>query len=269
MWGAIIGDLAGSIHEYGQVKKVKKVTCNNNIIVDNSFYSDDTILTIAVLDAILNSGNYEYYLKMYGKNFKDYRPKITPYFKHPFSPGYMNWIDGKNLGNSTGNGSMMRISPVAYLFNTEKEVLENVYKATIPSHNSEEAIKCASIVAKIIYYARCGIDKKEILNKVKTEIDVSLKPFEKFNTTCYDTISNCLYCLFYSNSFNSAIKNVIALGGDTDTNACIVGSMAEALYGIDNKLIIKSKEKLPQEFTGILDKGYEKIKKLNIQNKPQ
>lgn len=262
MWGAIIGDLAGSIYEYEQVKKVKKVICNNNLIVNNSFYSDDTILTVAILDAILNNGDYEYYLKMYGKKFKDYNPNITPYFKHPFSPGYMNWVVGKNFGNSTGNGAMMRISPVAYLFNTEIEVLENAYKATIPSHNSEEAIKCVSIVAKVIYYARCGIDKKEILNRVKEEIDISLKPFKKFNTTCYDTISNCLYCLFYSNSFNQAIQNIISLGGDTDTNACIVGSMAEALYGIEDRLIIKTKEKLPEEFVDIIYKGYRKVKKL-------
>lgn len=64
---------------------------------------------------------------------------------------------------------MMRISPIAYLFNTEKEVLENVDRATISSHNSDEAIKCASIVAKIIYYARNRVNKKRILNMVKKE----------------------------------------------------------------------------------------------------
>jgi len=265
MWGAIIGDLAGSIHEYEQVRKIKRIICDQKLIVDNSFYSDDTILTIAILEAILNNKDYEFYLKKYGNKFKNYKPSITPYFKHPFSPGYVNWLEENKIGNSTGNGAMMRISPVAYLFNTEKDVLENVYKATVPSHNSDEAIRCASIVAKVIYYARSGIDKKEILNRIKTDIVVSLKPFDKFNTTCYHTISNCLYCLFYSDSFTDAIRNVVSLGGDTDTNACIVGSMAEALYGVDNELIVSAKEKLPQDFIDILDKGYKKIKKLSIQ----
>jgi len=264
MWGAIIGDLAGSIYEFEQVKKVEKIKCSKNLIGGNSFYSDDTILTVAILDAILNNHDYEYYLKIYGKKFRDYKPNFRPYFKYSFSPGYMNWLEDKKLGNSTGNGAMMRISPVAYLFNNENDVIENVYKATIVSHNSEEAIKCASIIARVIYYARCGINKKEILNRIKTEIEISLKPFQEFNTTCYATISNCLYCLFYSNSFNETIQNVISLGGDTDTNACIVGSMAEALYGIDNRLIIQAKRKLPQEFVDILDKGYKKIKKLTI-----
>lgn len=99
---------------------------------------------------------------------------------------------------------------------------------------------------------------------VKSDVEISLKSFSKFNTTCYDTISNCLYCLFNSNSFNEAIQSVISLGGDTDTNACIVGSMAETLYGIENELIIRAKNKLPMDFVNTLNKGYEKVKKLSI-----
>lgn len=263
MWGAIIGELAGSIYEYEQTKKIKKIECSRDLITNSSFYGDDTILTIAILDAILNNGNYEYYLKIYGKRFKDYKPNYSPYFLHPFSPGFMKWVNDNKIGNSTGNGAMMRISPVAYLFDNYDDILNNVYNATIPSHNSEEAIKCAEIIAKIIYFARKGVNKEKIFNSISNEVNISLKEFSKFNTTCYETISNCLYCLFYSNSFIEAVQNIISLGGDTDTNACIVGSMAEALYGVNSDLVIKAKEKLPQEFVDILDVGYKKVKKLN------
>lgn len=97
MWGAVIGDLAGSVYEFGQCKKVSKVEIED-IILDNSFYSDDTILTIAILDAILNDKNYEYYLKKYALEYLDYEPNFKPYFKRPFSPNFIKWLDGNERG---------------------------------------------------------------------------------------------------------------------------------------------------------------------------
>ena len=87
MWGAIIGDLAGSIYEFNQTKKVVKL--NPTKLIDNySFYSDDTILTIAILDAILNDKNYDIFLKDYAKKYMNYKPNFKPYFKTPFSPNF-------------------------------------------------------------------------------------------------------------------------------------------------------------------------------------
>ena len=154
---------------------------------------------------------------------------------------------------------MMRISPVGYMFDSEKEVIENVTLATKPSHNSEDAIQCSKIIALIIYYARQGWPKEEILKKLN--INVQYKPFQKFNTTCRETIDNCLYALFVSSSFEESIKRVISFGGDTDTNACIVGSMAEAMYGVSPILIENAKRKIPKEFTDIIEKEY-KTKKI-------
>lgn len=257
MWGAIIGDLAGSIYEYEQIKNVKPVK-NKEIIPENAFYSDDTILTIAILDAIEHDKNYEKYLKIYGNKYSEFKPDIKPYFDKVFSPGFIKWCKGEKEGISSGNGAMMRISPVGYMFNSEKEVRQNSKLATIPSHNSKEAIEAAEKVALIIYYARKGFSKNQIINKLN--IELKYKPFEKFNYTCSTTIDNCLYALFTSNSFEESINKVISYGGDTDTNACIVGSMAEALYGINPELIKKAKEKLPKEFIEVLDSAY-KLKK--------
>lgn len=253
MWGAIIGDIAGSIYEYEQVNKTKSLICKE-IITDKSFFSDDTILTVAIAEAIENDKDYKKFLKKYGKKYENYIPKFKPYFKTIFSPGFTKWVNGKKDGDSVGNGAMMRISPVGYMFETEKDVIENAMLATVPSHNSEEAIECSRIVALIIYYSRQRCSKEEILNKLN--INLQYKPFERFNLTCKETINNCLYALFTSCNFEESIKKVITYGGDTDTNACIVGSMAEAMYGIDSDLIEQVKRKIPQEFIDIIEKGY-------------
>lgn len=257
MWGAIIGDIAGSIYEFGQIKRINRVECSE-LIPEDGFFSDDTILTVAIADAINDNRDYEKYLRKYGERYQRYRPDFKPYFSTSFSPGFIKWVNGNSEGDSIGNGAMMRVSPVGYMFNSEKEVMENARLATIPSHNSEEAVKCSQLVALIIYYARNGLSKEQIKRKLR--IDTEYKPFERFNSTCYETIGNCLYALFNSNSFEESVLKVISYGGDTDTNACIVGSMAEALYGIDSTTKYRAKTKIPEEFARVLEKSYNKRK---------
>ena len=257
MLGAIIGDLAGSIYEYDQIKSVKKIKINN-IIEDNAFFSDDSILTIAIIDAILSNVSYEEKIKEWGNKYIDFVPDYKPYFKTIFSPDFSKWLRGNYVGTSGGNGARMRVSAVGYLFNTEEDVIKNAYLATIPSHNDEFSIKCAKTVSLIIFYAREGYTKEEIINKLNLEIK---KPkIDKFNYICKDTIDICLYSLFNSNSFKGSIELAISFGGDSDTNACIVASMAEAFYGVDDDLKEKAIEKIPEEFKVVLEQAYSKIK---------
>ena len=253
MWGSIIGDLAGSVYEFSQVKEVTPVVVDE-LIREDSFYSDDTILMLAIIDAILNDRDYNKYLRQYGLEFIDYKPNVSPYFKTSFSPGFIKWLKGNEEGLSMGNGAMMRIAPVGYLFNDLDTVREESEKATIPSHNNSESIKCAQVVASIIYLARSGYSKEEIIELL--DLDISFKPFSKFNYTCSDTIGNCLYALFTTDSFENALREVISYGGDTDTNACIVGGMAEAFYGVDQSLVDKAREKVPEKFVKVLEKAY-------------
>lgn len=260
MYGAIIGDIAGSIYEFDQMKGVKKLKINSNLIPSNGFYSDDSILTIAIADAILNNKNYGKYLKKYGNEFLNYKPDFNPYFETIFSPSFTNWTLGNSNGTSLGNGAMMRISPVGFLFNTEEDVRKNARLATIPSHNSNDAIECATTIALIIFYSRKGYSKEEIINTLNLKFDY--KDFKKFNYESRDTIDNCLYAFFNSYDFEDAIRKIISYGGDTDTNACIVGSMAEAMYGVPNELICEVNKKIPKQFIKVLDKSYKHIKKL-------
>jgi ADP-ribosylglycohydrolase len=256
MLGAIIGDLAGSIYEYDQFKETKPVKINK-IIEDNAFISDDTILTVAIADAILNNKDYEDTLKEYALKYANSIPKTTPYFHTMFSPNFIKWAKGNSDGTSSGNGAMMRISPVGFLFNNIDDVIENSRLATIPSHKSNDAITSATIISSIIFYARTGLKKDKIIEKLNLKIN---KPtISTFNYTCKDTIDVCLYSLFTSSSFEESIRKAISFGGDTDTNACIVGSMAESLFGIPEELKEIALSKLPNEFKIITDSFYKKI----------
>ena len=275
MLGAIIGDLAGSIDEYQEFKdslnkiinlKRRLERLHKKELIDNdSFYSDDTILTIAILDAILNNESYENKLKEYGLKYKKEVPKNIDYFEYMFSPGFIKWCESNEIGTSIGNGSAMRISSVGYLFNDEETVLREAEKATIPSHNSKEAVDAASAVALSIYLARKGLKKEEIKEIISTkfnyQLDYDLEEFRKiylFDGT-YKVVPLCIYISLSSNSFEESIRKAISIGWDTDTIACIVGSLSEALYGFQDKYMDKAYSKLPDEFVKLLKIGYKRI----------
>ena len=205
---------------------------------------------------------YEKYIKKYIQEYKNYKPNFQPYFKTTFSSNLINWSEGKIEGKSKGNGAVMRISPVGYLFNNEWDIIRQSTLATFPSHYSYEAMDASQTIALIIYYARSGMKKEEIIYMLTKSL--KYQPFTKFNTTCNETLPNCLYALFSSNSYEEAIKKVISYGGDTDMNACIVGAMAEALFGIGENLISLANQKLPTEFVNILEEGYSRIKKIAL-----
>ncbi|MGM9875173.1 MAG: ADP-ribosylglycohydrolase family protein [Bacilli bacterium] len=257
MLGAIYGDKAGSIYEFDQLNEIKSIR-PDVLIQTNSFYSDDTIETIAIIDAIINNKDYEETLREYILRNIEYRPNFSPYFKTSFSPGTIKWAKGEKNNNSIGNGAMMRISPVGYLFEREQEVIENARLVTITSHNSKEAIESATIIALMIYYFKNGLQKDEVYRKLN--LLVKYEPFKKFNTTCNETLNNCLYALYYSTSFEDAIRNTLLMGGDTDTNCCIVGSIAETMYGMNDQQRIQAISGLPNEYIKIIKKAYKYIK---------
>ena len=257
MYGNIIGDLAGSIYEYDQIKEVSSIIADK-LITKDSFISDDTILTIAIMDAIINNKEYEESLREYGLKYENFVKPNMPYFKKTFSPGFVKWMHGTFEAQSCGNGAMMRIAPVGYLFNTLEEIEEQCRLATMPSHNSKEAINCATLIAKIIFLARKGYSKDAIIKRLN--IVLYEKEIKQFNYTCSDTIDICLYALFTSNSFDEAIKKILLYGGDTDTNACIVGGMAEAIYGLDEQYVKEVDNRIPENFKKILKKAYKYLK---------
>lgn len=274
MYGAIIGDIVGSIYEYDEFNNSEKGIINlekrlqilskKDLIEESCFFSDDTILTIAILDSILNGFSYADKLKEYGLKYGTEKLNKPNYFEYMFSNGFTQWCKGEKDGNSIGNGCMMRIAPIGFLYNSLEEVEENSELATIPSHNSERAIRASKVVSSVIYLARTGSSKTEIIEFLKDRYNINLKynleDLQKtylFDATC-NVLEICLYILLSSNDYETAIRNAISIGGDTDTIACIVGGMAEALYGVPQYLIEMAKTKIPSKFNELLEKGYEK-----------
>ena len=266
MWGSIIGDFAGSIYEYDQVKKGVHPVEIDEIVEDCSFFTDDTIMTAAVADAILHGDDqYMNYYKKYVEMFKDYDPKFAPYFKSAFSPNFLKILKGEAEGNSKGNGALMRISPVGYMFDKPSLVDTQAIWATGVTHNSPEAINSARIVALMIYYFRKGLTKEEVIAALCSNAskhpgidfeEPSYQPFEKFNGTCSETLNNVLYAVLNSDSYEEVIRKVISYGGDTDTNACIAGGIAEAAYGVPEKLVEKVKVKVPTKISNVISNCY-------------
>ncbi|MBE6153336.1 MAG: hypothetical protein E7166_03850 [Firmicutes bacterium] len=254
MLGAIYGDKAGSIYEFQQVKSTKPVNLEEKLISQQSFYSDDSIETIAIMDAIINKKDYGETLRQYILKYENYNPNFQPYFKTSFSPNTIKWAKGIGKSDSIGNGAMMRISPVGYLFDSEEEVKNNALLATITSHNSKEAVESATIIALMIFYFRNGLTKKEVFRKLN--LWVKYEPFIKFNTTCSETLGNCLYAIYNSTSFEDSIRKVLLMGGDTDTNCCIVGSVTESLYGMTDVQKKDAILNLPNDYVRILKKVY-------------
>lgn len=273
MLGAIIGDVAGSSYEIEEMRyykenkmsrpyeeKIKILDRSIKLFNENSSVTDDSILTFSIYDAIVNGNcSYEKYLKEYGKR------EIKLYGSR-FGKGFVNWLNGNYQGDSYGNGASMRISPVGYLFNDLEEVKKQAKLATIPSHNSTEAIMGAECIATSIYLLRNGYNKeqlKEYINKNYYDLNYDLEILQrtyKFSSKTIETVPHALYIFLISNDFEDSIRKAISIGGDTDTIACIVGSLSEAYYGIDQELKEKVKPYL-KDYMLDLVKYDEKIKK--------
>ena len=272
MYGAIIGDFSGSIYEYAECVdsrnksiniKRRMDVYNKKILNEDSFFSDDTILTVAIMDCVLNNKDYEATLKEYTIKYNDLKVDYKPYFKGVFSPRFYKWAINNEIGNSYGNGCLMRIAPVAYLYDDLSKVLIEAKKATICSHNNFEAIKATQALVHAIFLLKKFKVKEDIISYIvklyNYDINLNLDNLQKNNHFIMDaktTIIQALYILKISSTYEEAILNTLSLGGDTDTVACVVGSLSEAVFKIDKSYIDFVDEKMPVEFTKILKKGY-------------
>ena len=225
MLGALAGDIIGSVYEWNNIK-----TKDFPLFDPHCFFTDDSVLTVALADAILNS--------------KDYSETMKEYYRHYPDAGYggmfHRWANSQHSEpyNSWGNGAAMRISPVGYAYPTLDEVLSKAEAFTVVTHNHPEGIKGAQSVAAAIYLARSGSSKKEIMKYTECTFGYDLsftcdeiRPHYCFNESCQDTVPQAFVAFLESTDFEDAIRNAISLGGDSDTLACITGGIAEAFYG--------------------------------------
>lgn len=160
MIGSIIGDIVGSIYEFGNIK-----TKDFELLSDKCCYTDDSILTIATADWILNGGKVAKYYSRYGSE--------NPWPMGGYGENFKIWIVRSNRQgdyrpyNSCGNGSAMRVGPVGWAFNTKEEVLAKAKESAECTHNHPEGIKGAQATALCILMARQGVSKEEIRNEIE------------------------------------------------------------------------------------------------------
>lgn len=235
--GAIFGDIAGSIYEGNNIK-----TKDFELFDEKSFFTDDTVMTIAVGAALRKcAGNYDKLDDIVAATMR-FLGRKYPYAGYGLS--FMQWLlhDDAKPYNSYGNGAAMRISAAAYYAESINEVKDLSYKITAVSHNHPEGIKGAEATSVAIFLAIHGNDKEEIKKHIVQNyypIDFSLdeiRPTYRFNETCQDTVPQALEAFFESTDFEDAVRNAVSIGGDSDTLASITGGVAEAYYGVSERV---------------------------------
>ena len=255
MIGAIIGDVVGSRFEFNNIK-----TKEFELITPKSRFTDDTVLTIAVMD-ILNSGDFS------EENIVKTLQKWGKKYPHAGYGGrFRYWIFSKNPKptNSYGNGSAMRISPVGWFATSEKQVEELATSISEVTHNHPEGIKGAVVTAMCIYKALHGKTKEELRKYIvkqypeveSLKYDELLKERERDPAICQISMPIALYCFLISKDFEDCLRTTISVGGDTDTNAAISCAIAEAYYKrIPSSLICEVKAKLSPDILEVLEKS--------------
>ncbi len=242
MLGAIIGDMVGSMYEFESIK-----TKDFNIFNMESRMTDDSFLTIAVAKVLMKYYPISYDEKTLNSIKKDLVNEFITTCKNHIYAGwgnmFFNWcLSSKHEPyNSFGNGSAMRISPVAYVVKSEDELKILSKTVTEITHNHPEGIKGAEAIALSIYLSLHGSSKEEIKNRIASEYYPSILnlSFEellksyKFSSRCEDTVPIAIYCFLISDSLEDTIRNAVAIGGDTDTIASMAASIAEAYYQKD------------------------------------
>ena len=244
MLGAIFGDIVGSQFEFTGFNEY-----NFNLFTGSCNITDDSLMTLAVANALLVSKNDK---EQYQSNLISYMKKIA--HDHPntnWGERFYNWLFIQEHPvpiYSYGNGAAMRISPVGWVCDTLEETIELSRLTTEVSHNHIEGIKGAEAVAVAIFMARTGSTKEQIKAKMVEYYpelsDMTIKGLKMSGyglddegrwVTCQGSVPQAICAFLESNSFEDAIRKAISLGADSDTQACITGSIAEAYYGLSYK----------------------------------
>lgn len=262
MLGAIIGDIAGSRFEFNNTKSK-----DFELLDKKCHFTDDTVMTVAVADALMSSNGLSELKK---NTVKCMQKHGRPYPGCGYGSMFFRWMYTENPKpyNSFGNGAAMRISPVGFCAETEDEVKRLSRAVTQVTHDHPEGLKGAESVAMAIFWARKGASKREIIDKVaKTyypEIKSEELSYENLlknygwsygfgSVTCQSSVPQAFVCFDQGKDFEDVIRTAVSIGGDSDTIAAMAGGVAEAFFGVPPALAegVRGYVKPLMEFTGI------------------
>lgn len=264
MYGAILGDIIGSPYEFDQGNKTKDFP----LFSEKSMFTDDTVMTIAVADAAMGL-LYEAHggrakmvasMKLFGRMFP--RAGYGGMFRR-----WLQWDEPQPYG-SYGNGSAMRVSSVAWLFDELESVRAVARLSAEVSHNHPEGIKGAEATAAAIFMARTGSSKAEIKAYVEENFGYNLsrtcdeiRPNYRHVETCQETVPEAITAFLEGESFEDVIRTAVSLGGDCDTLTCIAGAIAEGFYGVPEELKQECKKRLPEQLRVVLERFEQVVEK--------
>lgn len=250
MKGAIIGDVIGSVYEFNNI-----FDYNFPLLSKDSTFTDDTICTVAVADALLNKKPYSQTLKEWCRKY--------PNPKGSYGSLFQDWICSDNPNyqtNSYGNGALMRVSPIGLYELSPQMALYNAKFATECSHNHPASL--ALVIAYIMILRKLKLFKdKSVIEDIMVDSigkqwreDIPEKGI--FTETCMDTLPLAVDIFMKSKSFEDSIRLAVSYGGDSDTLAAIVGGISEAFYGVPDEIWNDVKVRLPKSMIEIIDQFY-------------
>ena len=258
MLGAIIGDIVGSRFEFDRGDKSREF----ELFTSQCEFTDDTVMTVAVAEALMNAGidadeqtvkaNLIASMKKWGQKYPN----------AGYGARFIDWVlsdDPKPYG-SFGNGSGMRVAPVGWLYDSYSRTREVARWTAEVTHNHPEGVKGAEFTAAAIYLARNGANKRQIKEELQIfNYDLSrtlddIRPTYKHVEDCMHTIPEAFSCFFEANSYEETLRNVMYIGGDTDTLCAIAGSIAEAYWEIPQDILDKAKEYLSEDVFDVVQR---------------
>jgi ADP-ribosyl-[dinitrogen reductase] hydrolase len=248
MLGAICGDIIGSTHEFEPVK-----TTDFELLTARNHWTDDTVCTMAVADALMSSSAVGERLAQWVGLYPDAGYGLDFYLWALKSPAerrpYGSW----------GNGSAMRASPAGWLAHSLREACELARISAEPTHDSHHGMRGAKAVAVGVRMALEQWSAEEIRNVLQDKFgyDLSQPPDEirlsyRFEVACQKSVPQALCCLFSAHSFEEAVRLAVSLGGDADTQADIAGALAEPLFGLPEAISGACIDLLPRPMQDVL-----------------
>ena len=240
--GAIAGDIIGSVYEGRKV-----ASADFDLLSVFATFTDDTVLTLAVADCILNKKNFAKTIYEYGNKYP----------KRGYGGYFRKWLasDNPQPYNSFGNGSAMRVSAVGAAYNTLDEVLAVAKQSAEVTHNHPEGVKGAQAIASAIFLAKTGSSKQAIKDYISATFNYNLnrsieqiRPIYGFDVTCQGSVPEAIIAFLDSTNYENAIRLGISLNGDSDTIACMTGGIAAAFYReVPNEIVQFALNRLTDE----------------------
>jgi ADP-ribosylglycohydrolase len=225
MIGAIAGDMAGSVYEARNIK-----TKDFELLARECFFTDDTVLTVALADSLLTGTPYRDNLRRFYRLYPDagYGGSFQAWAARDDPAPYGSW----------GNGAAMRVSPVGFFYDDLDTVLDRAQAVTAVTHDHPEGIKGGQATAAAVLLARQGASKEAIAEYVTGSFGYDLsrpveeiRPHYRFDLSCQGTVPVAIRAFLDAGDLEDALRTAISLGGDSDTIACITGAIAQAWHG--------------------------------------